>query len=118
MAQRTNHIGGQHYNPLFVSQVRMKSMAVVATADMPIAATWPPVLLVDPGGAARTILLPPEAECEDQMFLIINTADAAETLTVEEDSGTTTIVALLRNESVWVHCDGTKWRAVQADLVA
>lgn len=116
MAQRTNHVGGKHYNPLFVSRVRMKSIAVTATADMPIEATWPPVLLIDPGGAARTVLLPPEADCKDQMFLIINTADAAETLTVEEDGASTTIVALARNESAWVHCDGTTWRAVQNDI--
>ena len=58
-------------------------------ADLTLAAAHPWIQVLDPGGAARNVDLPPEEE--GLMFWIINIADAAETITVREDAGVTTI---------------------------
>lgn len=70
-------------------------------ADMP---HWQ---FLDPGGAARTILLPPEAQ--GLWFMIVNQADANEDLTINEDSNTTTIGVLSRGGVGLFYCDGTTW---------
>lgn len=116
MPMRQNHEGGNYYNPIIRNKFRLMAMTKVATAEMAIGAEWPPVLLLDPGGAGRTVLLPPEADCKDQVFFIRNTADAAETLTVEEDSSTTAILVLAQGEGAMVHCDGTTWRSFETDI--
>lgn len=66
---------------------------------------------LDPGGAARTVLLPPEAE-RNHLFIIVNTADAAEILTVKEDSDTTTILPLGESCSGIFVCNGTSWKGL------
>lgn len=109
---RQDLVNAKLTNPMVVSGNRMASLAVAATAEMPIEVTWPPVLYLDPNGAARTVLLPPEAESVGLTFHIRNTADAAETLTVEEDSSTTSIMALTQGQYGVVHCDGTTWRRI------
>jgi len=52
-------------------------------------ADMPHILALDPGGSTRTVLLP--AEAKGLFFFIINLADADESLTVKEDSNSTTI---------------------------
>lgn len=93
-------------------QLKLDHVAKVVAAEEAIGVDWPPMLLLDPGGAARTVLLPPEADSENLVFFIVNTADAAEALTVEEDSSTTAILSLLQGESGMVYCDGTTWRGM------
>lgn len=67
------------------------------------------ILRIDPGGAGRTILLPTEAH--GMWFLIINSADAAETLTVKDDANAITVATLLQNQAGLVFCDqGGTWR--------
>lgn len=66
---------------------------------------------LDPGGAGRTITLPPEAGSLGHMFMIANTADAAEILTIQDDGGNT-IVTPTQNESCFVWCDGTGWHGL------
>ena len=72
-----------------------------------LTAAYPNLLSLDPGGAARTVLLP--AESVGLWFEIINTADANEPLTVNEDSNTTTIGIVRQNETMFFWCDGTNW---------
>jgi hypothetical protein len=66
------------------------------------------VLLVDPGGAGRNFTL---ADALPQgVYTIMNTADAAETLTVKNSAGTT-ISAIAQNKSaVIVHVATSTWR--------
>lgn len=78
-------------------------------AEATLAATYPPVIRCDPGGGAIDLLLPAEADSEGLVFVIFNTADAAEAITVKEDSDTTTIISLAQGEVGLVHCDGTSW---------
>jgi hypothetical protein len=66
---------------------------------------------IDPGGATRVVTLPAEASCPNQLFLIINDADAAEDLTVKDDAAAT-IATVSQDEGVFFHCDGTAWRAI------
>lgn len=64
---------------------------------------------LDPGGAGRNVDLPAEANARGQMFLIVNTADAAENLTVRNDAaGTIGVVG--QNEMGMFVCNGTDWR--------
>jgi len=72
----------------------------------------PPVLLVDPGGGAANFDLPAEADLANQMLFVVNTADAAEALTVRNDAAGT-IIALSQNESVLIYCDGTSYFLLQ-----
>lgn len=109
---RQNHEAGTFTDMLIRSGLRIQSMTAAATAEMAIGVDWPTMLLLDPSGAARTILLPPEADSKDLVFIIVNTADAAETITVEEDSSTTSIGTVAQNTSGMFHCDGTTWRKI------
>lgn len=65
--------------------------------------------VLDPGGGDKDVLLPAEASSDGLVFLIKNTADAAESLIVKEDSDTTTIGTVAQNEAGLFFCDGTTW---------
>jgi hypothetical protein len=66
-------------------------------------------LRVDPGGAGADFLLPAEADCPGVTLVIFNTADAAEAITVKDDSDTTTVMVLDQGQSGVCHCDGSSW---------
>lgn len=97
------------FSPQIMEKLRVSSLSLDATANMAIAATWPPVLYLDPAGGAKTVLLPAVADSADLMFALVNTADAAETLTVKESTGTTTVATIAQNKRAIVHCNGTDW---------
>lgn len=61
---------------------------------------------LDPGGATRVVTLP-TAEL-GLMFFIINTADAAEDLTIK-NAAATTLGTISQNEGALIVCDGTNW---------
>ena len=67
-----------------------------------------PTLRIDPAGATRTLDMPVEAGSVGVSFLIVNTADAAEALTVRS-SANATIGTILQDETAIVACDGTAW---------
>lgn len=68
----------------------------------------PNVLQLDPSGANRTVLLPPEAR--GLRYTIFNNSIGGFVLTVKEDSNTTTIGVVNPGSSVSFQCDGTTWR--------
>ena len=70
------------------------------------------ILMLDPGGAARQVNLPTEAEMDGYMGVIVNSADAAEAITVKEDAGSTTIATIDQNEACLLFCDGTSWMGI------
>ncbi len=78
-------------------------------ATWTIAVGMPQLQFLDPGGSGRTVLLPAEADSKGLFFELVNTADAAEDLTVKEDSGTTTIAVVGQGDSGLFFCDGTTW---------
>jgi len=113
MASRQTLVGSSLFNVLWEKNMKARSMAVDAgAATVTVGVDWPPVVLIDPGGGAVSALLPAEASAEHQMFVIFNTADAAEVLTVKEDAGTTTIVTVAQNEGCILFCDGTTWHGI------
>ena len=113
---RENHFNANLFDAMVNRGFKLASLTFTATAELEVQASWPPVLYADPGGGARTILLPAEEDSKDLVFFVRNIADAAEVLTIEEDSSTTAIVALAQNEGCMLHCDGTTWRAFQNDI--
>ena len=67
-----------------------------------------PLHFIDPGGAGRTITLPAEAVSEGLVFIIHNTADAAEILTIEDDAAGA-VATPTQNEMAIVYCNGVAW---------
>ena len=66
------------------------------------------VLLIDPDGSNRNITLPAEASCTGLFLLIFNTAGAAHSLTIKNDSAAD-IIVLDQNQHGIVFCDGTNF---------
>lgn len=66
---------------------------------------------LDPGGAGRNVVLPAQADSSGLMFIIVNTADAAEDLTVQDDTPAT-VGIIGQNEIGIVFCDGTTWKSM------
>ncbi len=62
----------------------------------------------DPGGAARDVVLPAEAQCAGCFLFITNEADAAEIITIKDD-GANTICTPTNNECAFLFCNGTNW---------
>ncbi len=71
--------------------------------------TYKPIQAVDPT-AARDVTLP--ALLDGLWFFIANKANAAETITVKELAGGTTVETVDQNESILLVCDGTTWHVV------
>jgi hypothetical protein len=71
--------------------------------------------MLDAGGGAATVKLPPEADCNGLVLYIVNTANAAETITVQNDAAGNPgngALSIAQNKSATVACDGTTWYAV------
>ena len=62
----------------------------------------------DPGGAGRNLVLPAEADCAGQWLFISNEADAAEVLTIQDDTPAT-VCTPTQNEHAVIWCDGVRW---------
>ena len=77
-------------------------------ANKTLTATSEIVQFLDPGGAGRDVTLPAEASSTGRLFIIVNTADAAEVLTVKNDNGDT-ICTPTQNEAAILVCNGTTW---------
>ena len=67
------------------------------------------ILVVDPGGASRNLDLPPEADSDGMFLIIVNSADAAETLTIRNDANDKTVATIGQNEEAIAVCNGTAW---------
>ena len=79
-----------------------------AAGTVTLDTTYPSVLGIDPGGAGRDVTLDAEATAEGMWRFIVNKADAAETLTVKDDGGST-IATVTQNKAALLHCNGTAW---------
>jgi hypothetical protein len=82
---------------------------LTGTTSLPLAGC-PMLMFLDPGGAGRTVNLP--AEFKGGFLVIVNTADAAENLTVKDDTSVTTIGTVGQAEIGFFFCDGTTWFCV------
>jgi hypothetical protein len=70
------------------------------------------ILVLDPDGN-KALYLPPVAASKGMVLRIINSANAAEVITITELAagalGTAASVALARQEQAYCVCDGTDW---------
>lgn len=78
------------------------------SGNLTLEANDPGRLLIDPGGADRTITLEAEATMEGRTVYLLNTANADETMTIQND-GSTAVKYLRWGEFVELTCDGTSW---------
>ncbi len=67
------------------------------------------VFTFDPGGSARNLVLPAEADCAGIVLFIHNASDNTEVITIQDDSPAT-VCTPTENESAIVFCDGVSWR--------
>lgn len=70
----------------------------------------------DPGGGARNVDLPAEADNAGITLFIHNAADAAEVITIRDDGGGT-VCTPTQAESAIVFCDGVSWRGLVGSAV-
>jgi len=87
---------------------RMDLNVQVLAATLTMQAGAPPFQFLDCNGAGRTVLLPPEAK--GLFHFVYNTSGGAFSLTVKEDSNTTTIGTVAQSKGAMFFCDGTTWR--------
>ena len=64
---------------------------------------------LDAGGAARNVILPAAADNLGRSLVVVNTANAAETLSVRETTSGTVRATLGQNEQAVLACNGTRW---------
>lgn len=86
---------------------RMDVNALVLGGTLTLGSGTPPIQVLDCNGAARTVLLPPEAK--GLFILMYNKSGGAFALTVKEDSNTTTIGTVNQSKGALFFCDGTTW---------
>lgn len=91
------------------------SQTLTGTTTIPDDA--PQVLALDPGGSARTVKMPPTPQTGD-FYILINTADAAEIITVQDNAGVGLTPACTPTQSetaILVYIDATLgWRNLVA----
>lgn len=96
-------------NSLLVQRNRLESVILTLGAAYVVDGDLPQLLFLDPGGAGRNVDLPAEADSKGLFFIIVNTADAAEALTIRNDAAGT-VGSVTQNEAAFCVCDGTTWR--------
>lgn len=79
--------------------------------------TYPAIVKLDPGGAARDVTLDPVANCPGLYRRIVNAADAAENL-VCKNVGGSTIGTINQNEQGEFFCDGATWTLIAISTIA
>lgn len=79
------------------------------SGDKTVAYSDAAIQVLDPGGAGRNVDLP--ADSIGQAYLVVNTADAAEDLTVRDD-GDNTIATVSENEACYFVNTGSGYTAL------
>ena len=114
---RPNLYGGN------ITDVLMQIMSLAGSVmtlggDLILGASDAAMQVLDPGGAARNIDLPAEADSTNTLFIISNRADGAENITVRLDTGGATVAVLTgsatpgSSETGVFWCDGTTWYSI------
>lgn len=111
MPSVTDIVNAGAFNIKVWQKMRFASYVDTLAGDLTVLETFSPLLVLDPGGSARNVDLPAEATSEGLIYLIVNTADAAEDITVRNDAAGT-IVTVSQNEMALVVCDGTDWHGM------
>lgn len=94
-------------NATILERMKLSSRTLTLAGTLTMTNRDPIVNFLDTGGAARTVLLP--AEEAGLFFAFVNTADAAEIMSIKDDSGTTTFATPTQAEAAVVFCNGVTW---------
>lgn len=105
------NLQGGTYEGFIAKQLLLKNRTATLAGTETLTTLSEPLQLLDPGGAARNVDLPAEASSDGLCFIIVNTADAAEVITVRDDAAAT-VATLAQNEAAMVFCDGVSWRSL------
>jgi hypothetical protein len=81
------------------------------SGDLTLTGANAQVQFIDPGGASRNVDLPPEAN--SLVYIIANTADAAEDLTIRDDAGNT-LATVNQDDIAYAISDGNGWAVFAA----
>lgn len=95
----------------FHNQFRFKHETETLAGTKTLNKNSPSLQFLDPGGAARNVDLPAEADSTGLVFVIVNRADAAENIVVRNDAAGT-IATIAQNEMGIVACDGVAWQGL------
>lgn len=110
---RRNIEGVEIYDSIWRAGLRLGATSLTLTGTYALAANAPPLLILDPGGAARIVKLPASPKL-GQMHVLINSADAAEIITVQDSAGVglTPAATPTQNEmAILIYCGATLgWR--------
>jgi len=87
------------------------------SGDLTLTTDYPAVVKLDPGGAGRTITLEAESGAAGRFRLIVNAADVAEVLTINDDGGSE-VSTPTNNQAALVYCDGTAWTEIAVITVS
>lgn len=79
------------------------------TGTYTMADGMPQLQFLVPGGAGRTVLLPPVASSKGKFYILVNKTLAGENLTVKEATNTTTVGVIAPSQLVIFYCDGAVW---------
>lgn len=106
MPLRNNIEGGEAKSLKFLNQLMIHTQTRTLAGALTLVATDAVAQFLDPGGAGRNVTLP--ALQDGLVFFFVNTADAAEVLTIKDAAGNT-ICTPTQAESAIVWCNGTIW---------
>jgi hypothetical protein len=81
------------------------------SGDLTLTTDHPVVTKLDPGGAGRIITLEAESGAAGRFRLVVNSADLAEVLTINDDGGSE-VSTPTQNEAALLYCDGTSWTEI------
>lgn len=108
---RGNLHGNGLRNPKIYNGLQLGTLVYAAAADLTLDDDSAVCIAFDPSGAGRKVLMPlASALNEGYAFFIVNTADAAEDLTVKDSTDAVTIGTISQNENAWVINVGGTWR--------
>src|SRR5688572_9139517 len=99
-------------NVLFLNRNRLGIVTQTLTGTTALSEKMGQILFLDPGGGAREVNLPAVANSKGLWFILVNTADAAEVITVEDaaSAALTPAITLTQNEIALFFCNGVSWR--------
>lgn len=90
------------------SQFKLDQSTIVLAGTATILDGHATILRIDPGGAGRNVVMPATTRAnKGRCFVIFNDADAAETLTVKQSDGSTTVIAIAQGKCGLVFNDGS-----------
>lgn len=105
------NIGGGRSSGVFHKNFRFENITETLAANKTLTVESPTLQFLDPGGSARDLTLPAEADSDGLVFIIVNQSDDTEIITIKDDAGGTVCTPTQAEAAVLV-CDGTTWEGI------